>query len=248
MIPPPGFEWVRDGRAVFLVRSDLRNWLVPLLRAAAVDWTGYATRVLPGGRGGTRLVQTSGREVVVRSYRRGGLPGRIVRDTYFGWAPRPFRELWVTETLRREGIPTVEVYGALARWLAPGCYKGWLASGYLPGTCTFWDWLCTAPPAADRDAVLRRIGAVARQLHDRGARHPDLNLNNILIHPTGASSPPEVWFIDFDRARVRARRCRRAPVDLLRLRRSARRLDPQGTRLTEADLDRLESAYRDTRP
>jgi 3-deoxy-D-manno-octulosonic acid kinase len=248
VIPPPGFEWVRDGRARFLVRSDLRTSILPLLRAAAGDWAGYATRALSGGRGGVRVVHMTDHQVVVRPYRRGGLPSRVFRDTYFGLTPRPFRELCVTEALRRQGIPTVEVYGASVRWLVPGCYKGWLATRYVSGACTFWEWICAAPAARERAAVLASIGKATRRLHDTGARHPDLNLNNILIR-AAASSPsmPEVWFIDFDRARV-AGPCRRtSSADLARLRRSARKLDPEGARLTAADLDCLEAAYRDAR-
>ena len=245
MIPPPGFEWIRDGRATFLVRSDLRTWIVALLQAAAANWAGYVTRTLSGGRGGARVVQVNDQEVVVRPYRRGGLPGRFLRDTYFGMTPRPFRELSVTEALRRQGVPTVEVYGASVRWLTPGCYKGWLATRYVPGASTVWEWACTAPAARERDVVLQSIGKVMRRLHDTGARHPDLNLNNILVR-LGSPNTPEVWFIDFDRARVPGLCRRRPPADLARLRRSARKLDPEGTRLTAADLDCLEAAYRES--
>jgi len=216
-----------------------------LLRAADAGWVGYVTRDLAGGRGGTLLVGEGACSAVVRAYRRGGFPARLCHDTYFGWDPRPFRELCVTEALRQRGAPVVEVYGAAVRWLGLGRYKGWLATRYLAGACTAWECLRSAATADERALLLQRIGYATRRLHDSGGRHPDLNLNNILISATGAtSSPPDVVFIDFDRARRSA--SYRAPVaDLARLRRSARKLDPDGRRMTPADLDRLETAYRE---
>jgi 3-deoxy-D-manno-octulosonic acid kinase len=245
VISPPGFEWVREQRTTALVRSDLRAWLLPVLHAADGDWRAYSTRELPGGRGGTRLVSSGGSQVVVRPYRRGGLPARLLHDTYFGCSPRPFRELCATEALRRQGAPVVEVYGAAVRWRAPGCYRGWLATRYLRGARTFWQWACTAPPADERDAVLQCVGAALHRLHDRGGRHPDLNLNNILVcRCDDAGGTPDVWFIDFDRPRLAAAFGHSPASDLARLRRSAHKLDPQGRYVTTADLARLEAAYR----
>ena len=242
MIAPPGFEWIRDQRATALVRSDLRSWMVPLLRTATGPQDGLVARDLAGGRGGARVMRADGHDVVVRPYRRGGLPAWVLRDTYFGWRPRPFRELFVTEMLRLQGVPVAEVSGARVFWLAPGCYKGWLVTRYVPGAHTFWEWAQSTVSAAERAAALQRIGAATRRLHDSGTRHPDLNLNNILLYRADAAHMPEVCFIDFDRARAR-RFCRRPAADLARLRRSARKLDPTGRHVTAADLDRVEAAY-----
>lgn len=244
MIPPPGFEWARDQRARLLVRSDVRDWMVPLLRQAGSDWAGYATRALTGGRGGAIVVQAQRHEVAVRSCRRGGLRAWVLPDTYVGWAPRPFREVRATEALRQRGAPVVEVYGAAVRWLAPGCYKGWVATRYIPEARTFWEWACTAPCAAERVATVRRVGQAIRRLHDCGGRHPDLNLNNILICPALESSM--VRFIDFDRSFASGLRWRTPQADLTRLRRSAGKLDPEAKFVTPADLERLEAAYRET--
>jgi 3-deoxy-D-manno-octulosonic acid kinase len=244
LVIPSGFEWVRDDSTTLLVRSDLRAWIVPLLRAAGADWAGYTTRRLVAGRGGTTLVQGGGHAAVVRQYRRGGLPARLWHDTYFGVHARPFRELRVTEALRQRGAPVVEVYGASVRWIAPACYRGWLATRYVAGARSFWEWASSAVSAEERAKVLRRVGVAARRLHDSGGRHPDLNLNNILLRaPADASAEPEVLFIDFDRARATAAFCRPPRADLARLRRSARKLDPQGRQVTAADLECLEAAY-----
>lgn len=236
--PPPGFEWVRDGRMHSLVRTDVRVWLVPLLRAARTHWDGYATRPLAGGRGGARIVPAH--NVVVRPYRRGGLPARLLHDTYFGWNPRPFRELCVTAALRDRGAPVAEVYGAAVEWLLPGCYRGWLATRYIGGARTLWDWASQPAPATERAPVLRGIGKAVRRLHECGARHPDLNANNILL--CGAS---DVVFIDFDRAHVGTGGGEDGRPDLDRLWRSLRKLDPESRCVSAADFELLRAAYRE---
>jgi len=238
--PPPGFESVRDGRLQLLVRADVQSWLVPLLRAARDGWAGYATRPLAGGRGGARIVPVH--QVVVRPYRRGGLPARLLHDTYFGWYPRPFRELCVLATLHQRGAPVVEVYGAAVAWVTPACYRGWLATRYVDGARTFWEWASAPPPAAPSatagKTVFRDIGRAIRRLHDCGGRHPDLNANNILLAPRAG-----VLFLDFDRARLAAANGTPPARDLDRLWRSLRKLDPQGRWVTAADFDLLRTAY-----
>jgi 3-deoxy-D-manno-octulosonic acid kinase len=243
VILPLGFEWVRERRAAVLARSDVRDWLVPLLRQAGSGWAGYSARPLAGGRGGATVVQINANQVVVRPCRRGGLRAWVLPDLYFGWMPRPFREVCATETLRQRGAPVVEVYGACVRWLAPGCYKGWVATRYALGARTLWEWLRAAPGAAERAVVVRQVGRAIRRLHESGGRHPDLNLNNILVCP--AADPPTVLFIDFDRSPTSASRCHPPRAELMRLRRSARKLDPEGQWVTPADLDGLQAAYRD---
>jgi 3-deoxy-D-manno-octulosonic acid kinase len=243
VILPPGFEWVREGRTPSVVRSDLRAWLVPLLRGAADKALGDAAQGLAGGRGGTTVVRGNDHEVVIRPYRRGGLAAWVLHDTYIGWSPRPFRELGALATLRQHGAPVVEVYGACVRWLRPACYKGWIATRYMAGAQTLWQWVLAARDAGDHDAVFRLVGSAIRQLHRCGGRHPDLNLNNILICPPPSS--PVVLFIDFDRPRLASPFGHASLADLARLERSARRLDPNGRYVTAADLVALRAAYRE---
>jgi 3-deoxy-D-manno-octulosonic acid kinase len=236
--PPPGFEWVQDDRLHMLVRADVQSWLTPLLRATREEWAGYATRPLVGGRGGACIVPAH--QVVVRPYRRGGLPARLLHDTYFGWNPRPFRELCVTAALRARGAPVVEVYGAAVVWRIPACYRGWLATRYVDGARTFWEWAAAARSASAGGQVFRDIGRAIRRLHDCGARHPDLNANNILLAPSAG-----VLFIDFDRARLAAGNGAAPVRDLDRLWRSLRKLDPESRHVTAADFALLRAAYWD---
>ena len=230
---------------MIFVRSDVREWMLSLLQHVGGPWDGYQTHALAGGRGGTLVVQPPAHEaVVVRPCRRGGLPARILHEVYLGWRPRPLRELRALASLRQAGAPVAEAYGAVVQWLGPVWYRGWLVTRYIPAARNFWDWVGALPSEPERQIVLRQIGKSIRRLHDCGGSHPDLNLQNILVCPQ-ASSVPEIVLIDFDRARVPGKGRRSGRRELARLERSARKLDPQGTRVTTADLELLRLAYNE---
>jgi len=240
--PPAGFEAHREARAEWWLRPAERAWMDELLRAVAGS-PGAGATALHGGRGGARLVSIGDHRVVIRPYRRGGLPGRVVRDLYLGWQPRPFRELIEMEALRERGAPVVEVCGAAVRWVFPGGYRGWLATRYVDHARTLWQWASGTPAAAERAVVCAAAGRAVRRLHDCGGRHPDLNLNNILV--AAVDGGWQVYLIDFDRPpRLPRAGAGAAAAELARLRRSARKLDPAGQIVTAADLDCLEAAYR----
>lgn len=243
MTPPVGFVARREAGTEWWLREADAAWLDELLRGI----TGRAprgARALYGGRGGTRLVSVGERRVVVRPCRRGGLPARFVRDVHLGWRPRPFRELVETVALRARGAPVVAACGAAVRWIVPGCYRGWLVTDYVEGARTLWQWLAAAPPPEEREAVWTAVGRAVRSLHACGGRHPDLNLNNVLVFP-GASGW-EVRLIDFDRPPGAGLARRGAELD--RLRRSARKLDPSGRVVAEAELARMTAAYAAPEP
>lgn len=238
---PAGFEWARAGRIAMLVRADCRDWLVPLLLAAARGEPAGEVRALSGGRGGATVVRRRGHEVVLRPYRRGGLAARLVRDRYFGWRPRPLRELCLLEQLRRRGVPVAEPLGGCVRRVGIG-YRGWIVTRYVPEARTLWEWAASGAADGERAAVWRGVGAAIRRLHAAGARHPDLNLHNILL--SSQAGALQVSFIDFDRPRFSGL-LRGPAADVQRLRRSARKLDPAGRHITNGDLEQLRTAYDD---
>lgn len=244
MVLPPGFERVHEARVTWLVRTDTRSWLAPLVRGLGTGTIDGASSRLPGGRGGSRVVRVGAHDVVVRHLRRGGLPARFLHDTYCGWHPRPFRELCHTEALRAAGVPVVEVYAAVVRWLLPGCYRGWLVTRYIARAQTLWEWTATAAPADARQAVFSAVGHAVRRLHDAGSCHPDLNLNNILVVTADPPGKPAVVLIDFDRPAWSSWHVGTMEADLTRLRRSAHKLDPEERRVGAPDLACLEAAYR----
>lgn len=232
--PPAGFEVVREGRLRGLARSDVLPLLLPLLR----QWdsgTLPVSRALVGGRGGIGAYDIApNREVVLRPSRRGGWMGRVNRRYYFGWRPRPLLELCVTETLRQRGVPTVEVLAAVAHWVVPGLYRGAVVTREIPLAVNLWKYMREVN-AAERERVCLDAAAATRRLHDAGAVHPDLNLQNFLV--LRGVKGREVLIIDCDRVRLRqpSDRDRRAAFE--RVCRSIRRLDPTSEVITLACVE-----------
>lgn len=225
----------RAGRAEVLVRPQLRERLAPLLAAVAESWppvvADAAIEPLPGGRGATVLVALGSERFVVRAGRRGGLPGRLLSQSYFGCSARSFREARLIATLDSRGVPVPEVCAAVAVWRLPGVYRNWLVTRWIPEARTLVDWAASEPDAESRRLGFAAVGVAIARLHAAGARHPDLNATNILL--SGPPSAPVVTLIDFDGAQLSARAARRGHGDLARLRRSLRKLDP-GARLVSA--------------
>jgi tRNA A-37 threonylcarbamoyl transferase component Bud32 len=126
-------------------------------------------------------------------------------------------------------------------WLVPGCYRGWIMTRYVREARTVWEWAAGGTPGGGRGTVWRQVGTAIRQLHQAGGQHPDLNLHNILLCPEAAAKP--VVLVDFDAPRLPTL-FRNAAADLARLRRSARKLDPEGTHITADDIDQLLAGYR----
>jgi len=223
------FRRVRWGLSRFLLREDVALDLQTLLQSWASGELPPA-RPLLGGRGGVGLYDSGDlRDVVLRPSRRGGWMAAINRDLYFGFRYRPFREVRNTETLRRRGVPTIEMLGAAVRLRAPGCYRSAVASAYAVGAVNLWEYLRAATP----DERLRACQVVARAtriLHDCGGVHPDLNLQNYLVRRRKLEH--EVLIIDCDKIALRAVQPsdRRAAFD--RICRSIRRLDPEAAVLT----------------
>ncbi len=230
---PNGFTYTRAGRLRLLVRVGMPELMALLQRWAA--GTLPPARALLGGRGGVGAFQLRPDLVVVlRPYRRGGLVGRHNQARYFGVRPRPFRELRASEALRAAGVPTPDVLGAAVRWDAPGCYVGALATREVPAAINLWHYLQMAAPA-ERGPACAAAAAVTRRLHDAGAIHPDLNLQNYLVRRT--PSDFDAWIIDLDCVRLGrvTPATRRAAFE--RICRSIRKLDPESAVMTLACVE-----------
>jgi 3-deoxy-D-manno-octulosonic acid kinase len=155
------------------------------------------TETAAAGRGTTLFFEQAGMGLVLRHYRRGGLPGRFIADRYL-WTglarSRPWREWHLLATLYDRGLPVPRPVAA--RVVQYGLfYRGDLITERLP-----------AVPLSSRlhDGPLptetwRAIGACIRHFHEAGAFHADLNAHNVLIGANGA-----VFVIDFDRGEMRA--------------------------------------------
>lgn len=181
------------------------------------------------GRGETVFVGDGGYEYVLRHYRRGGLPGRLVRDSYL-WTglenTRAWREWRLTAELYERGLPVprpvaarVERNGLL--------YRADLITLRIPQARSLAQGLAEMPLPEERWQV---IGACIRRFHDAGLDHADLNAHNILLTADG------VYLIDFDRGRL----CSPGHWqhrNLARLLRSLRKLYNESLNIAFSDTD-----------
>ena len=180
-----------------------------------------AVEMLSGGRQAHPVVVLpTGEKAVVRRYHRGGLVQRINPSRYFG-GNRAFDELRATERARAGGVRTARIVAAVEHPRTVG-YTAMLATLLIPGARDAARWL--ADHEAEPDEMLRDAGRQMAAMHLAGVSHPDVNLRNLLV--ADRDGTPEVYLLDFDKARVHPaplNRARRA-ADLRRLARSARKL------------------------
>lgn len=242
---PAGFKKVADGQGTrMVVREDVAGCIT----------IEKCTKPTPGDekepavfRGRARLSSLrlgNGDTALIRPYRHGGLFRHLLRGTFLSWPPRPFKELAITEEVRRRGIPTVEVLAACVRRIWGPFYRGWLVTRQLNGGEDLW--------TAIRDGLVRQAGtkkvfkAVAgslRELHREGIYHRDLNLKNILVRCEADAVTG--YIIDFDRATLFSGNVPAAMVQrsLNRLLRSAAKLDPKRVYFSADDWNKFVNLY-----
>src|SRR5579885_1292580 len=221
---PSGYTLLTTASVRAAVRADLAAVLGPWLLAPVLVPPADAEPIASGRGSAYRAVLPGGVRAVVRPYRRGGLLGRVVHETYLGWRPRPLRELALTVEARRRGVAAAEVLAA--RIEGRLAYRGALVTAEVPGAVPLIEALRAAPDAATRRHLGALAGSVVAALHTAGVLHADLNLTNILVGADGRGAT----VIDLDRGRLVSGRlgARARRRSLRRLLRSARALDPVG--------------------
>jgi len=243
---PVGFKKLHPRRAQMIV---VREGLEPYLDVERFfDEAKSMRQASPfHGRGQICFYRfDNGDAALVRAYRHGGMLRHVTGQFFFTWPPRPFRELAVTEEVRRRGVPTPEVLGACVERIWGPFYRGWLLSRELTGGHDFWaalrNELFSGPVATP---LLEAVARSLRTMHRRGVYHADLNLKNILVRQE--RSEIKSYIIDFDGARLFAGAVPpdRAEKNLRRLYRSVRKLDPDRSWLPEKDWRLLVRCYRE---
>ncbi|MGF1740839.1 3-deoxy-D-manno-octulosonic acid kinase [Vibrio profundum] len=145
------------------------------------------------GRGTTWFVQTQNLEAALRHYRRGGLFGKLIKDTYWfsGWQKtRCYQEFQLLHHLIEAGINVPRPMAARAIKSGLG-YKADLLSEKVPNARDLVSILKEKPLPAE---MYQKIGQEIRKMHNAQVNHTDLNIHNILI-----DDQDEVWIIDFDK-------------------------------------------------
>ena len=214
-----------SGRAVILYddalldHADAALFMPPAVTAGAPG--------VIGGRGSAWVLRHGDDEWVLRHYRRGGLPGRFIRDLYL-WtgleATRAWREWRLLYTLYKEGLPVPQPVAAQV--LRAGLlYRADLITRCIPGTTSI-----AALMAAGGESRVPwgEAGRAVRRLHDAGVDHADLNAHNLLV-----DAAAKVHIIDFDRGARRAAGAWRQ-ANLGRLQRSLHKLAGSGAVIAPA--------------
>jgi 3-deoxy-D-manno-octulosonic acid kinase len=174
-----------------------------------------------GGRGSAWILDRGGSgQWVLRHYRRGGVPGRMVRDRYLWMGlglSRPWREWRLLDSLYKEGLPVPQPVAARVerRGLF---YRGDLITRRIPGASSLAERL-TGDSARIPWAS---IGRCLHRFHQAGVCHADLNAHNVLLDASDT-----VYLIDFDRG-TRREGGAWTSGNLARLKRSLDKLSGEG--------------------
>lgn len=208
----PKTQKIPNGAILFdsaLMPSADPRWFEP-----GVD-DGARTRA---GRGSVVFFDAPFGACVLRHFQRGGLIGKIIKDSFWWFGhkrSRAFREFRLLAGLHDAGLSVPAP--VMARCVRSGLrYRADLITRQIPGSQTLAQLLESAALDA---ALATRAGRVIAGIHAFGIWHADLNAHNLLVDGGG-----QVWMIDFDRCRKRKPAMSWRQANLDRLLRSFRKL------------------------
>jgi 3-deoxy-D-manno-octulosonic acid kinase len=145
------------------------------------------------GRGTTWFVQLDTLQAALRHYRRGGLFGKIISDSYFftGYQKtRSIAEFHLLNHLKGQGVNVPTPIAANVKRCGL-LYQANILSEKIPAAADLVDLL------QQRELTKHEymsIGQEIKKLHQAQVNHTDLNIHNILLDKHG-----RVWIIDFDK-------------------------------------------------
>jgi lipopolysaccharide kinase (Kdo/WaaP) family protein len=180
--------------------------------------------------------------VVVRHSRHGGLLAPVTGDRFFPPTRAP-HELSTALRLAEAHVPTPEVI-AYATYPAAAMFRrSDVATREVVGGSDLADVLARGDDGEARSAALGATAELLRALERAGARHPDLNVTNVLIVDTDGL-PARALVLDVDRVVFGERGdARVGAANVRRLLRSARKLRANGRiRIGDDELTRLAAA------
>ncbi|WP_153445921.1 3-deoxy-D-manno-octulosonic acid kinase [Vibrio algicola] len=148
------------------------------------------------GRGTTWFVQTETLPAALRHYRRGGLFGKLINDSYWfsGWdKTRSYQEFILLEYLivQRVNVPQPIAARSVRKGL---CYQADILTQKIPQA---QDLVGLLQINAIDSTMYEKIGQEVKKLHQANVNHTDLNIHNILIDQQNM-----VWIIDFDKCHI----------------------------------------------
>ncbi len=247
-VVPPGYVALSEpgveGAALAALEAPLR---VALAEGSFYEFAAHHAEAKAfTGRGIAYAVPlSSGDRIVVRRSRHGGLL-RSVRDDRFIGATRAPHELEISLTLRRLGVLTPEVVAYATYPAGPMFRRANVVSREVPRSRDLATALQALSRGDSKRTLLEATGKLLESMSLAGARHPDLNIKNILIAENDFGGV-EAYVLDVDRVWLdRAGADAVLEANLRRLTRSAmkwRRL--HALPIEEADLLAIESTARE---
>jgi len=182
--------------------------------------------------------------VVIRHSRHGGLLAPVTGDRFLPPTRAP-HELRTALRLAEAHVPTPEVI-AYATYPAGAVFRrSDVATREVVGGKDLADVLALSEEAQARASALRATAELLRALERVGARHPDLNVTNVLI-VAADGAPARALVLDVDRVVFGERGdARIGAANVRRLLRSARKLRSSGRIIVSDDeLSGLATAAR----
>jgi len=179
------------------------------------------------GRGTSLFITTPAGEAVWRHYHRGGLPGRLIKDSYL-WQglenTRAWQEFKLTAKLLSMGLPVPTPLAACVR--PKGLfYTADIITARLPAALPLMDLLINQD-LNTLDLLLSKVGRTVQEFHAAGLNHVDLNPRNILVN----TKLNKIWLIDFDRCQLTQPSPKLAASNINRLERAFTKLNAGKTR------------------
>lgn len=253
---PSDCSLVEQGRISALLKKEYSSSLVrlgvlnpkALLNRSAVS--GHHRFSGRGTLASLPLDESAGARVVVKQCLRGGLIRHLSNDLFCG-GNRPFDEMRVNRTIIERGVKTTEVIAAVQERVFGPFYRAYLVSLELTGCIDVTSYLNLLQGKSPGQRFRAKAGifeAIARAfsaMHRSGIYHRDLHLKNVLLREATSAQAPEVFIIDFDRAKVNSTLHPKEKLNnLLRFNRSIEKFRVfSGGAVTRGDQMRLCRAY-----
>jgi 3-deoxy-D-manno-octulosonic acid kinase len=227
--PPAGYVRRRVAGAEVTARAESADAVASALDGRTLYlWAAAhpARRALAGRAPVYAVPLPNGERVVVRHSRHGGLLARVTGDRFL-YPTRAPAELAAALRLAAAGVPTPEVVGFVRYGAGPLLCRADVATREIADAEDLGAVLAEPARARDASAWLPAVLRLLALMQRAGARHPDLNVKNVLLARGPAG--PVAHVLDVDRVSFGAPGdARLAAANARRLVRSARKRRAQG--------------------
>lgn len=190
------YKQYKQGKAVILVNQDVLKESHDSLFDVEQERSAAADNI--EGRGKVIFFKHQGLTLVLKKYHRGGLFGRLVRDSYLYTGmehSRMWREFLLLGQMRDLGLPVPRPIATRCTRTGLFTYQGEMITECIREAHTLAELLCQQSLP---EATWEAIGRMIQRFHQHHIDHTDLNASNILLTSAG-----QIYLIDFDKCSIR---------------------------------------------